>query len=663
MRAQLIFQGGLSFLWVLLALTAEARVAQGAAALQWSIKLPARWPAWEHTPRTLVPRVDFISAPGTSPPVETRDLAAFNRWLCVTRLRAAGATAAFLLALHLLGIGRIALAAPLAACAALAVVSAVGLGFDRRMAPSPAFFIAQTMADLAAITVGIGLGTEGLTALLFRLLFALVIVPPSLLSVPAGHAVATAATACHLLLLVVDEGGGAATIVSVPGLAPPFLFFLLAQQCFFYGEHLARTNAAMSALATRLQESQTQLAAEGRVATELAATAHLLSATLETPDPLATACATIRDRLGADWCALCVLGPERTFRVRAATDAELPIAELGRVDFPLARWPALARLQRDGVLVLAGAEAREVPAALTAGRTLSTVLIAPLARGPALDGFLAAGYGDLAPTADGWTARLLAGIAEHASIVLQNVRLLEEVRAASALKSEFVGAVSHELRSPLNVILGYLEMTLDGELGPLTPAQADALGRTQRQAMILLEMISALLDLNRFESGRLPVEHAPVAIDALLADVCEQLPDTWRRPGVELRLRRGRPLPPVHTDAAKLKTVVRNLVHNALKFTTAGSVELSAAETPAGEVTIAVADTGPGIPPDALEYVFDMFRQVPGSGGGGVGLGLHIVRRFVDALGGRVGVESTVGVGTRFTVTLPVAPPAVADAA
>jgi len=102
---------------------------------------------------------------------------------------------------------------------------------------------------------------------------------------------------------------------------------------------------------------------------------------------------------------------------------------------------------------------------------------------------------------------------------------------------------------------------------------------------------------------------------------------------------------------------VRNLIHNALKFTERGHVTLSVQNTPGGGVEITVADSGRGIPPEAVRYVFEMFRQVPGSGGGGVGLGLHIVQRFVQVLGGSVRVSSQIGVGTRFMVTLPYAAP------
>jgi signal transduction histidine kinase len=142
-------------------------------------------------------------------------------------------------------------------------------------------------------------------------------------------------------------------------------------------------------------------------------------------------------------------------------------------------------------------------------------------------------------------------------------------------------------------------------------------------------------------------------IHELLTELLEELPAAWRRSGVTLRTAATARLPVVATDRGKLKTILRNLIHNALKFTTAGEVVVRGALAPDGAITLTVRDTGAGIPPDALPYVFEMFRQAPGATGGGVGLGLHIVQRFVDALGATVSVTSTFGIGTSFVVTLP----------
>jgi len=583
----------------------------------------------------------------------TRDLATFNRWLCVTRVRAALAVTGFVLVLDWLGIGAISVRPALGICGALLLLSAAGLT-ARRLHSSFAFLFAQTVADLGAITAGIGLSASGEPALLLRPMYMMVIVPTSLISAPIGLAAAAAATINHGLLLALERASGVAMLGSLEFLAPAFLFFLVAQQSFFYSDHLELKNRALADLAARLRESKKRLAEDGRLSADLAEAARQLSTTLDAPRVMAHVNRTACEQLCADWGATFLVDSHRgTFRLASATDPQLFANELGRIEFPLGSWPVIERLRRERVLALTGPEAARVPILFTGERLLSTVLLAPLDRDGNLVGFLAVGYSATLVAAREWAAHLLAGIAEHAAIVLENARLLEEIREANRLKSEFVGAVSHELRSPLNVILGYLEMALDEGLGPVTEGQRDALHRTRVQSLHLLEMITALLDLNRFEAGRLPLQLAPVAVGPLLAEVCDQVPDTWRRREVKLALDVADDVPVIHTDFGKLKTVVRNLVHNALKFTERGAVTVTAIPTPTGGVSIAVADTGRGIPPDAIGYIFDMFRQAPGGEGGGVGLGLHLVRRFVEALGGEVTVASELGVGTRFTIVLP----------
>jgi signal transduction histidine kinase len=584
----------------------------------------------------------------------TRDLAAINHWLCISRLRAAAGVFLFSVLLKALHFGHLAFLPVIEVCVALVLVSVVGLS-SRRLAQTPAlFFLAQSFADLAAVTIGIGASSEGLVALLLRPIFVMVIVPASLVSVRGGLVIASGATLGHEVLLGLEHGLSLTTLLSFESLAPPFLFFLVAQQGFFYGAHLEGKNTALAALASRLEESRKRHAAEGRMSATLLEVARTLSSTLDGPELLGRMNRTALEQLGADWSGTFLVDAGNgTFRLASVSDADAASSELGRLELPMRGWSVVERLASEPVVVLTGEDAARMPATFTSGRRLATVLLAALYHDRVLVGFLSVGYRAL-PDADLDRAlHLLAGIAQNATIVLQNVRLLEEVRLASALKSEFVGAISHELRSPLNVILGYLEMVLDRELGALTSDQADALQRTQRHSLALLEMISALLDLNRLEAGRLPIHRAPVSVGALLEEVRQQLPETWFRPEVEFRVVVPPNLPPIDTDAGKLKTVVRNLVHNAFKFTEHGHVTLAASLTSAGEMRITVSDTGCGIPPEALDHVFEMFHQVPGSGGGGVGLGLHIVRRFVEVLGGSVTVTSEVGHGTCFTITLP----------
>ncbi|MBY0278477.1 HAMP domain-containing histidine kinase [Candidatus Binatia bacterium] len=580
----------------------------------------------------------------------TDDMAVFNRWLCVSRMRTAVAVAVFfpLVAwLHLVALNGLVV---LALCAALVAYSLLGLRSPWLTAHPRCFFWMQLVVDLGAITLGIGLAARGEAALLARPLYAIAIVPASLLSVPFGLATATLSTLGHGFLLASERGFTLATLCSFDFLAPTFLFFLVAQQSFVYGAHLREKSVKLAGLAQSLEVSQARLAEEGRLAAGIAEIGRTLSASLDDPEPLSRVVGTIRERLWADWCALFSVD-EASFRLLAVCEPESGASNVTGIDLPLGTWPAIERVRDARILALGGNELMALPSSLS-GRTLRSTLLTGLYRDHVMVGLIAVGHATPLGASEPWARNLLAGIAEHASVVLQNARLLEEVRTASALKSEFVGAVSHELRSPLNIVLGYLEMLLDEALGPLTDAQRDALRRTDLQASTLLEMIEALLDLNRIDAGKLPVESVPVSLPDLLRDVCEPMQRNVARPGVELRWETEPSIDRIETDPGKLKTIVRNLVHNALKFTEHGEVRVSASITSDGVVEIVVSDTGCGMPPEALGYVFEMFRQIPGSSGGGVGLGLHIVRRLAEVLGAHVTVDSTPGRGSRFSVVL-----------
>lgn len=602
----------------------------------------------------------MMGAPPSGPArrFESRDLVALNRWLCVTRLRAAIAVTLFTLVAVHFGFDLRNPAAALGICAALGAASLVGWALPLAVQESMAMVIGQIVVDTVLATLGLQLATGGLTSLLLRPIFMMIIVPSALVSVRTGYFAAALASVGHLLLLGLDQGASTATFVSLASFAPIFLFVLVARQAFFYGAHLEAKNTALAELATKLHGSEQRLEAEGRLLAAIAETARTLNATLEAPEPLTNVCCTIAERLGASWAAIFLVGAEDRFRLGGVTDPDVDLGALERIDFPCSGWPALAQLTDDRPLVLEGDAAAQTPAPFTAGRRLATLVLTGLRRDGELVGFLGVGWAGSAGGALDWAVHLLTGIAAHATVVVQNARLLEEVRVASALKSEFVGAVSHELRSPLNVILGYLEMLLDRELGPLSAEQRAALGRTQAQAVTLLEMIAALLDLNRFEAGRLPIQRTRVDVGTLLDELVAELPESWQRPTVVLRTVVTPGMAPLATDRGKLKTIVRNLVHNALKFTDRGEVVVEAAPATDGATVLTVSDTGRGIAAEAIPYVFDMFRQAPGSEGGGVGLGLHIVRRFVEALGGSVTLTSEVGRGTRFTVALPGATPA-----
>jgi len=243
-----------------------------------------------------------------------------------------------------------------------------------------------------------------------------------------------------------------------------------------------------------------------------------------------------------------------------------------------------------------------------------------------------------------------------------NARLVEELERAGRLKSEFVSTMSHELRTPLNVILGYAEMLEDEPLD--ARRQRQLITRIKTSGQELLELVENTLEIGRINVGLPDVRLEPVFLPefwATLREGCARMP---RR--AEVGLEWGDAMPVMlRTDPRKLTVMIRNLVGNALKFTERGGVRV-AAEMRGETVVLCVSDTGVGIRSEDQETVFELFRQADGSDArrfGGAGLGLYIVRRFAQQLGGRVDLESAPGLGSTFRITLPNAAASQADIA
>jgi signal transduction histidine kinase len=248
--------------------------------------------------------------------------------------------------------------------------------------------------------------------------------------------------------------------------------------------------------------------------------------------------------------------------------------------------------------------------------------------------------------------RIFEGIGRLASLALRNALLVEELERANRVRSEFVATMSHELRTPLNVAIGYCDMLHEGALGDLTTEQGHAVRRIQRSVDELRELVESTLDLSRLDAGRVDVEASDVGLEELFEELRGDV-EGLARPGVELEWT-AVPALQLSTDRMKVKILVKNLVRNALKFTHRGRVEVSAGRASAGGVELRVRDTGIGIGPESRDLIFEPFRRaVDEDLYGGVGLGLHIVRRLVETLGGAIEVESEVGRGSTFTVRLP----------
>ena len=228
------------------------------------------------------------------------------------------------------------------------------------------------------------------------------------------------------------------------------------------------------------------------------------------------------------------------------------------------------------------------------------------------------------------------------------------------MKNTFVAIVSHELRTPLNAILAYAEMIQGGVYGEVNPKQANAAARIFSNTQRLIGLVSDLLDQARLEAGKLKIniEEFPIS-EAVYA-----MHSIMEKPAKDKGLQLVIEIEPTVTktvwgDSHRYQQILINLVNNAVKFTETGQVAVRIYQPDNDHWAIDVKDTGPGIPQDAIAYIFDTFRQVDGvtiRQHGGAGLGLSIVKRLVELMGGNIKVTSTLNQGSTFTVRMPVKP-------
>jgi signal transduction histidine kinase len=283
------------------------------------------------------------------------------------------------------------------------------------------------------------------------------------------------------------------------------------------------------------------------------------------------------------------------------------------------------------------------------------VLAMALRRGGALVGLHAARYLDRAEPCTPLQQRIARGVAQLASLGLENARLVEELDRANRVKGDFVASMSHELRTPLNVIIGYSDLLVDQVFGELGAEPRETVRRIGEQGRELLELVNTTLDMSRLESGRIALAVEEVELVDLLAEIELEAQLVRRNAALAVTWRVAPDVPPLWTDPMKLKVVIKNLLLNALKFTDEGGVVVRATGCDGG-VEIAVSDSGIGIAPEIIGRIFEPFRQGDHGGErrGGVGLGLHIVRRLLDMLGGSIDVESELHRGSTFRVWVPV---------
>ncbi|HXG90680.1 MAG TPA: ATP-binding protein [Vicinamibacterales bacterium] len=247
-----------------------------------------------------------------------------------------------------------------------------------------------------------------------------------------------------------------------------------------------------------------------------------------------------------------------------------------------------------------------------------------------------------------------AELANQNELLRRQALALEQ---ASAAKSQFLANVSHEFRTPLNAILGYSLMLMGGFYGPLTEEQARTVQRVDANSKHLATLINDVLDIERIEAGRMPLQISQFPLQDVVREVIDELQGVIAQSTAAVNVTLPADLPKLKSDRQKLKQVLVNLVSNALKFTKDGSIEITARhDSAASRVLLSVRDSGVGIAPEDHIRIFEPFQQakrVNMRPQGGTGLGLAISRRLTRMLGGDISVDSQLGTGATFTVALP----------
>jgi PAS domain S-box-containing protein len=332
-----------------------------------------------------------------------------------------------------------------------------------------------------------------------------------------------------------------------------------------------------------------------------------------------------------------------------------PIIPVGRLD-PV--WPIRQLIDGKRAFVDLGDETRYGQVPRGAWRAAPIQALALPIRQPASQrayGFLVAGVNPYTPYDDDY-GRFLELVAQHLGAGIsaarsyeterERARQLEELDRA---KTAFFSNVSHEFRTPLTLMLGPLQDALGGQGLP-----ADRVELVHRNALRLLKLVNTLLDFSRAEAGRMQAEFRPTDIARLTSELASTFREATDRAGLRLTIAGENPDTPVYLDRDLWERIVLNLVSNAFKATLEGEIKVQIMPLDGG-VQLAVTDTGSGIPPEELGRVFQRFHRVRGVARSyeGTGIGLALVRELTELHGGEVGVTSTVGEGSRFTVTIP----------
>lgn len=284
--------------------------------------------------------------------------------------------------------------------------------------------------------------------------------------------------------------------------------------------------------------------------------------------------------------------------------------------------------------------------------SLGAHLAVPLLQGDSLIGLMLLGGKQSGSAFSSRDIEFAELVASSAVASIQKAKFYESDRT----KTEFVSVAAHELLTPITAMRGYLSMVLVDGMGQVDERARGYLGKVAASADRLAALVRDLLSVSRLESGRIRMELKPTDVATVIRSAIDQLAPIAATKGLRLSFELREPVPLAMADSDRLMEVLVNLIGNAVKYTLAGSVTVSAWED-GGKVSVSVADTGLGIAPEARERLFEKFyrvRTAETEAIEGTGLGLYVTKSMVEAMGGTISVESAVGKGSTFLVGIPV---------
>jgi signal transduction histidine kinase len=392
----------------------------------------------------------------------------------------------------------------------------------------------------------------------------------------------------------------------------------------------------------------------------------------ELQDLLSVLLPRIRELLAADTCYLFLLDEEAQELVVRAGAGNAVEDVIDRVRVPAGQG-VVGRVASQGKPVVIGdVEQATGLHPIVRERGIKSLCYVPLLIPGQVVGVLH--VGSLSPRAfTDDDVELLHLAADRAAVAIMHARLFQaeretaaaltrsnqELRELDQMKDQFVSGVSHELRTPLTSMLGYLEILLSGEVGELGDEQQHFLEIIDRNCHRLTDLIDDILFMSRLDSGRFELERGAVDLGELVAERVQSIRPAAEKKREQIHLQTADAGSPLWADASRLTQVIDNLLSNAVKFTPEGGEVFVAIATSGDSTRLEVRDTGVGIPEDEADRLFErFFRASTAQNIQGTGLGLSISKTIVEAHGGTISFRSSVGVGTTFTVDLPLTEPA-----